>query len=72
MPDNIPEQSQSDCISYDDPAGRLERERILAQLKRASPSQDVEAFHMALGEENQQLQNKTLNEEVQMQNMTSV
>ena len=71
MPDNIPEQSQSDCISYDDPAGRLERERILAQLKRASPSQDVEAFHLALGKENQQLQNGTLNpnEEVQMQNI---
>ena len=32
--------SQGDVITYDDPAGRLERERILAQLKAASPSQD--------------------------------
>ncbi len=36
------EPSQGDIISYDDPAGRMERERILAQLKAASPSQDVE------------------------------
>jgi len=32
--------SQGDVITYDDPAGRQERERILAQLKAASPSQD--------------------------------
>lgn len=32
--------SQGDVITYDDPAGRLERERILAQLKAASPSQN--------------------------------
>ena len=29
-------------ITYDDPAGREERERILAQLKATSPSQDVD------------------------------
>lgn len=35
------EHSQSDTITYDDPAGRMERERIMAQLKRgASPSPD--------------------------------
>ena len=35
------EHSQSDTITYDDPAGRMEREKIMAQLKRgASPSPD--------------------------------
>ena len=35
------EPSQSDTITYDDPAGRMEREKIIAQLKRgASPSTD--------------------------------
>lgn len=35
------EHSQSDTITYDDPAGRMERDRIIAQLKRgASPSPD--------------------------------
>jgi hypothetical protein len=35
------EQSQSDTITYDDPAGRLEREKIMARLKRGcSPSPD--------------------------------
>jgi len=32
------EPSQSDTITYDDPAGRLERERIMARLKGCSPS----------------------------------
>lgn len=37
------EHSQSDTITYDDPAGRMEREKIMAQLKRGnSPSPD---FH---------------------------
>ena len=36
------EPSQGDFITYDDPVGRIERARILAQLKAASPSQDVE------------------------------
>ena len=36
------EPSQGDFITYDDPVGREERARILAQLKAASPSQDVE------------------------------
>jgi len=47
-PESLPDQSQSDYITYDDPTGRVERERILAQLKRASPSQDIEAFHYAM------------------------
>lgn len=35
------EHSQSDTITYDDPAGRMEREKIMAQLKRGcSPSPD--------------------------------
>lgn len=35
------EASQSDTITYDDPAGRLEREKIMARLKRGySPSPD--------------------------------
>lgn len=35
------EHSQSDTITYDDPAGRMEREKIMAQLKRgSSPSPD--------------------------------
>ena len=32
------EQSQSDHITYDDPAGRMEREKIMAHLKKTSPS----------------------------------
>ena len=36
------EHSQSDTITYDDPAGRMEREKIMAQLKRGcSPSPDI-------------------------------
>ena len=38
------EQSQNDVISYDDPTGRLERERILAQIRAASPSQDIAMY----------------------------
>ncbi|XP_065649740.1 DNA topoisomerase 2-binding protein 1-A isoform X1 [Hydra vulgaris] len=37
------EQSQGDYITYDDP-GISERRRILEQLKRVSPSQDLESF----------------------------
>ena len=39
------EQSQGGFITYDDPTGRLERERILEHLKRASPSQDIESLY---------------------------
>ncbi|EDO38946.1 predicted protein, partial [Nematostella vectensis] len=42
LPDES-EHSQVDTITYDDPAGRLEREKIMAQLnKRCSPSPDFE------------------------------
>lgn len=38
------EHSQSDTITYDDPAGRMEREKIMAKLKRGcSPSPDLTA-----------------------------
>ena len=48
---NLSEQSQSlDMITYEDPEGRLERERILAQLSAASPSQRFEqAFEQING-----------------------
>jgi len=43
-PSVMTEQSQNDVISYDDPTGRLERERILAQIRAASPSQDIAMY----------------------------
>jgi len=50
------EHSQSDTITYDDPAGRMEREKIMAQLKRGnSPSPD---FHTE-DEEEDRRDNKT-------------
>lgn len=48
--DHLNEQSQGDYITYDDPTGRKERERILAQIKQASPSQDVECLQYAMDE----------------------
>ncbi|XP_066278683.1 DNA topoisomerase 2-binding protein 1-like [Branchiostoma lanceolatum] len=42
-PENFTEASQSIQISWDDPTGRLERERIAEQLRyRASPTQDMD------------------------------
>eukprot|EP00058_Branchiostoma_floridae_P012092 XP_002597580.1 hypothetical protein BRAFLDRAFT_82314 [Branchiostoma floridae] len=42
-PENFTEASQSIQISWDDPTGRLERERIAEQLRyRASPTQELE------------------------------
>ena len=37
------EHSHSDTITYDDPAGRMERDRIMAQLKRGcSPCSEID------------------------------
>lgn len=44
----ISEQSQTHTITYDDPTEREARERILQQIKQASPSQDIEQFERRL------------------------
>ena len=58
------EHSQSDTITYDDPAGRLEREKILARLKKGcspSPDFDLEQDEVKEGNEEEHAEELTRN-----------